>query len=340
MTNPILVQTLRGEVVENRHRGAIAVCDPNGNAVHGWGDIGALVYPRSSIKALQALPLIETGAADHYRLSRAELALACSSHNAEAAHTGAVLDWLSRLELDQNALECGPHAPLHEDTARALILVRDEAGPVHNNCSGKHAGMLTAASFLGEQTRGYIGREHPVQQRWFDALGDMAGVDMRRLPWSRDGCGIPVIAMPLASMATAFARFAAPDGLPQKRASAIERIADAIAEHPFMIAGSGRLCTQIMELTGRRVIVKTGADGVYTAALIDKNLGVAIKIDDGTREAAEVALLALLNRLGALHADELDALAGRCRVPITNTRGVITGYCEPAESWSKSDAGK
>jgi len=331
VTNPILANTLRGDVIENRHRGAIAVCDPLGRLVHGWGDTDALVYPRSAIKALQALPLVESGAADHFRLGDAELALACSSHNAELAHTEAIHDWLTRIGLGDDALECGAHPPLHDKTAAALLINHVSPGRIHNNCSGKHTGMLTTARFLGEAIHGYIEREHPAQQRWFDALGEMADLDMRKLPWSYDGCGIPVIAMPLRSMATAFARVAAPDDLGAARGGAIARITAAIAANPFMIAGTGRLCTEIMELTGRRIIVKTGADGVFTAALPEQGLGIALKIDDGTREAAEVTVLAVLEHLGALHADDLEALAMRRRVPITNTRGVLTGYREAAE---------
>jgi len=334
MNNPILVNTLRGDVIENRHRGAIAVCDPNGKLLHSWGNVDALVYPRSAIKALQALPLVETGAADNFGLSAAELALACSSPNAEPTHTETVHNWLKRIELDEDALECGAHAPLHAQTAAALIVNHQEPGRIHNNCSGKHTGMLTTARFLGEDTHGYIGREHPPQQRWLDALGEMAGVDMHKLPWSYDGCGIPVIAMPLQSMATAFARLAVPDDLSADRSDAVDRITAAIAGNPFMVAGSGRLCTEVTQLTGRRVIVKTGADGVYTAALKDKSLGVALKIDDGTTAAAEVTLLALLNHLGALHTDELETLAARGRMPIINTRGVVTGHREPSEIWS------
>ncbi len=333
MSNPVLVNTLRGDVVENRHRGAVAVCDPAGRLVHALGDVDTLVYPRSAIKMLQALPLVESGAAAHFELGDAELALACSSHNAESAHTDTVRRWLTGIGLDESALECGVHPPLHEQTARAMLLGNSEPGRIHNNCSGKHTGMLTACRFLGEETRGYIEREHPAQQRWFDALGDMAGVDMRSLPWSRDGCGIPVIAMPLVSIASAFARLAAPDDLKQRRADAVERLTRAIAAQPFMVAGSGRLCTEIMQLTGRRVLVKTGADGVYTAVLEDLQLGVALKIDDGSREAAEVSLLAVLNRLGVLRDDELEALAERRRMPISNTRGVLTGFREPAEIW-------
>jgi L-asparaginase II len=330
MSNPVLVNTWRGEVIENRHRGAIAVCDPKGRLLHGWGDVDAPVYPRSAIKALQALPLVESGAADHFQLSGAELALACSSHGGEPRHATAVRNWLTRLELDDDALECGPHAPSNDAAATALILNHTQPGRIHNNCSGKHTGMLTTARFLEEETRGYIEREHPAQRRWMDALGEMADLDMHRLPWSRDGCGIPVIAMPLKAIATAFARLATPDDLDATRASAIDRITSAIAANPFMVAGSGRLCTEVMELTGRRVIIKTGADGVYTAALRDKNLGVALKIDDGMGDAAQVAILAVLTKLDSLHVAELEALAARCRMPITNTRGVLTGYRESA----------
>lgn len=330
MSNPVLVNTLRGEVIENRHRGAIAVCDPKGRLVHSWGEVDFLVYPRSAIKALQALPLVESGAADHFQLRDAELALACSSHSAEPEHTDTIRNWLARIELDEDALECGAHAPLHVKTAESLLINHIAPGRIHNNCSGKHTGMLTISRFLAEETHGYIEREHPAQQRWFDVLGEMADIDMRSLPWSRDGCGIPVIAMPLKAIATAFARIAVPDDLPVTRGGAVDRITTAIASHPFMVAGTGKLCTQIMELTGRRVIVKGGADGVYTAVLKDQGLGVALKIDDGTGLAAEVAILAVLNHLKALHRDELDQLAERCRVPILNTRGVLTGYREPA----------
>ena len=326
MTNPVLVETWRGDVVENRHRGAIAVCDPRGRLLHSWGNVEALVYPRSSIKLLQALPLVESGAADHYRLDDAELALACSSHGAEPRHTDTVARWLERIDLDAAALECGAHAALHQATAEAMLAQHLGYSRLHNNCSGKHTAMLSTCRYLGEATQGYIEREHPAQQRWFDALGEMADIDMRRLPWNYDGCGIPVIAMPLNHIATAFARIAAPDDLPATRCSAIERLAGAIAAEPFMVAGSDRLCTSVIQQSGRRTLVKTGADGVYTAALQEKGLGVALKMDDGSGEAAQVAILSILRHLAGLHGDELTRLEDRCRPAIVNTRGVITGY--------------
>lgn len=330
MSNPVLVNASRGEMIENRHRGAIAVCDPKGRLVHAWGDVEALVYPRSAIKPLQAIPLVESGAADHFRLGDAEIALACSSHNAEPEHTDAVQNWLAGISLEEDALECGAHAPLHVKTAESLLINGIEPGKIHNNCSGKHTGMLTTSRFMEEETRCYIEREHPAQQRWFDVVGEMSDLDMRALPWNYDGCGIPVIAMPLKAIATAFARVAVPADLPATRGAAVDRITAAIASNPFMVAGTGRLCTEIMTLTGRRVLVKTGADGVYTAILQDQGLGVALKIDDGTGAAAEVAILALLQHLQALHPDDRAQLEQRCRVPIRNTRGILTGYRESA----------
>ncbi len=334
MSNPILVNTWRGEVIENRHRGAVVVCDPRGRVVMSLGNVEALVYPRSSIKALQAIPLVESGAADHFEVSEAELAMACSSHGAEPLHTQTVNNWLARIGLDHTSLACGAHAPLHAKTAEAMVANGVSANRSHNNCSGKHTGMLTTARFFGEQVQGYIEREHPAQQRWFDVLGDMSGVDMRQLPSCFDGCGIPVIAMPLASVATAFARFAVPDDLPQTRALAIQRIAQAIAAHPFMVAGTGRLCTELMDVSGPKVMVKTGADGVFAAALPEKGLGIALKIDDGSREASEVALIACLQHLNALSEDDLTRLQARWQMPIVNTRGIVTGHRKSAAVWN------
>ena len=330
MANPVLVNNLRGAQIESRHRGRVAVCDPHGKSILERGDVTLPVYPRSAIKPLQALPLIESGAADHFALGDADIALACSSHSAEAMHTGAIRDWLARIDLDEDSLECGPHPPYNEAAAAALIRAGEAPGRIHNNCSGKHTAMLTTCRFLGEETRGYIEFAHPAQQRWFDVLGEFAGVDMQRLPAGLDGCGIPVIAIPLQSIATAFARFAAPDDLAAPRRDAIERIADAIAAHPLLIDGSGRFCSEIMALTGRRVLVKGGADGVFTAAIPEQGLGIALKVDDGNGEAAEIALLAVLEQLGSLRPDELEALEERRRKPIRNTRGVVAGYREPA----------
>ena len=328
MTNPVLVNRLRGELVENRYRGAIAVSDARGKLIHRWGDTDALVYPRSAIKLLQAIPLVESGAADHYALDRARLALACSSHSAEPMHTDRVQEWLAQIGLDGDALECGADAPLDEATANHLLRQNQAFTRMHNNCSGKHTGMLTVSRFLDEPTRGYIDREHPAQQRWIDSLSAMTELDVRRLPWSYDGCGIPVIAMPLQSIAAAFARAAAPEALPAPRGQAIEALSEAIAENPLMVAGSGRLGSEIISLCGERILVKSGADGVYTATIRGQGIGIALKIDDGNGSAAEVALLAVLQHLGLLRDDESRHLEARIRVPIRNTRDILVGHLQ------------
>jgi len=334
MSNPILVNTWRGDVVENRHRGAVVVCDPRARIVFSQGDVEALVYPRSAIKALQAIPLLASGAAEHFGLSDAHIALACSSHNAEPEHINAVKVWLAQIGLDESNLECGAHAPLHTASAQRMIEQAIAPTRAHNNCSGKHVGMLTCARFHGQPTRGYIEREHPSQQAWLDVLDAMGDVQSRNLPWSHDGCGIPVVAMPLRAVATAFARFAAPDNLTPARADASQRIADAIAAQPLMVAGSGRLCSELMAITGRRVAVKTGAQGVFTASIPDMSLGLALKIDDGSKTASEVALIAALRHLNALNADEVEALRDFAFPAIRNTRHVLTGHSTPSSVWN------
>ncbi|MEM7562717.1 MAG: asparaginase [Pseudomonadota bacterium] len=326
MSNPVLVHTYRGEVIENMHRGTIAVCDPKGRLIKACGDAERLIYPRSAIKALQAIPLIETGTADHFKLNDAELAISCSSHNAEPMHIDTVNNFLNRLNLDDSALECGASAPLHNLTAENLLRQQKSPRKIHNNCSGKHTAMLACASFLGESTQGYIEREHPTQQRWLDTLGEMADIDMHRLPWNRDGCGIPVVAMPLKSIATAAARFAAPDQCSANRIDSVDRIASAIAAAPQMIGGSDTLDTRVMQITGRRLMIKGGAAGVYVAAIPDQNLGIALKIDDGNGEASGIALLELLKQLKILHPDDLDKLTDRLHIPQHNTRDFLTGY--------------
>ncbi|MEM7293772.1 MAG: asparaginase [Pseudomonadota bacterium] len=333
MANPVLVNKLRGTHVECRHRGSVAVCDIKGRLVYSHGDTEALVYPRSAIKALQALPLVESGAADHYAISQAELALACSSHGAEPEHVDAVQRWLHRIDLDAADLECGAHLPLHEPSAEALVAAGDKPSRAHNNCSGKHTGMLCSVQHLGESVLGYSELKHPAQQRWVDVMNALTDIDISRNPWGYDGCGIPVFTLPLRSVALAFARFATPVELEPVRAAAATRIAEAIAAHPFMVAGRGRLCTDLMALTGLRVMVKTGAEGVYTAALPQRGLGIALKIDDGNGLAAQVALLATLKHLGELTDEECESLAGYVEIPVLNTREVRAGALQASNVW-------
>jgi L-asparaginase II len=333
--DPVAVLVRRGDRIESVHRVVYAVADAGGALPHHEGDVWRPVFPRSSAKPLQALPLVESGAAERFALGEQELALACASHGGEPMHTEIVAAWLARIGLDPSALECGAHAPSHEPSAQRLIAQGRSPSPLHNNCSGKHAGMLTLALHLGAPVAGYIAPDHPVQQRISAALAAMSGAPLTSP--AIDGCGVPAHAMPLAGLATAMARLADPGARFDQagRAEACARIRAAMAGHPLLVAGSGRACSLIMA-AAPGVLVKTGAEGVYVAALPDQKLGVALKVADGAGRAAVVALMALLARLGAL--DPTAAALGDLAAPLLrNHAGRLVGRVEPAPGWPSFD---
>lgn len=324
-TPPTLAEVLRGSTVESVHRGMIAVADAAGTCLHAIGDVDHPIYPRSALKPIQALPLVETGALDGFGLGSEELALACASHRGEPMQVDRVSAWLGKVGLDASDLECGTHAPRDETAYRALISAGEIPSALHNNCSGKHAGFLTTARWLGEPTRGYIEREHPVQRRVIETAGALAGVDLGRAPWGRDGCGIPVLALPLQALATAMARLADPAGLPAARRGAAQRILAAMAAHPLLVDGSGGMTSQVMTVAGGTVRLKPGAEGVYAAALPTLGLGVALKIEDGAGRAAELAMITVLDRLGCFTATQRTALAAFLEPKIRTVAGRDAG---------------
>lgn len=330
--NPVLVEVLRGDTVECIHRGAAVVCDARGNVIAAWGDIARPIFPRSAIKPLQALPLVESGAADRFGCDPEELALACASHTGEPAHVEAVAAWLTRLGVGVDALECGAHMPLNRVAATALL--RRDAAPsaLHNNCSGKHAGMITTALAEDEPVAGYVGAEHPVQRRVRRVLEEMSETDLDAAPAAIDGCSIPTIAMPLAAMARAMARFGDPAGLAPARAAACARLAAAMMAHPVMVAGSGRVPSVAMT-AAPGVLVKNGAEGVYCAVLPERGLGIALKIDDGARRAAEIAIAALLRHLDVFDGAGWRAVEAVLPAVIYNRNRLVVGAVRPAPGW-------
>ena len=331
--NPIAVVVRRSGGTECRHRAAFAVTDAQGCLVLAKGDVHAAVFPRSAVKLLQAIPLIETGAAARFGLGDAEIALACASHGGEPCHTAVVESWLDRLGLTVEDLECGSHWPSHEDSARELARQGREPSAIHNNCSGKHCCFLTLARHLGEPARGYIAPSHPVQQRVGKTLATMCEVNLDACLLAIDGCGIPAWALPLSAIATGMARFADPTRLPPSRRDAVKRIAAAIAAQPHMLAGSGRICTFLAETAGDRVIAKVGAEGVFSAALIGRGLGLALKIDDGSVRAARIALVALLQELGICRTTEVPGLADITGNPLRNRAGTPVGEIAAEPGW-------
>lgn len=320
-----LVEVTRGLAVESRHLGSVAVSDADGGLVLAVGDVERPVFTRSAVKAIQSLPLVESGAADRFGFGDAELALACASHGGEPEHVAVAAGALARLGLGDKALECGAHWPLNAAAARALAA--SGAGPtaLHNNCSGKHAGFLCLACAMDMEPAGYICPDHPVQREVTAAIEALSGVELAAAPLGRDGCGAPTYAIPLSSLAYAFARFGTGRGLGPRRKAAADRLMAAAHSAPTLIAGAGRFDTEVMQLVGGAAFVKTGAEGVHAAALPSLGLGVALKIEDGARRAAETAMAAILLRLLRPSGDAADRLQAWAPRTLTNFSGEDVG---------------
>jgi L-asparaginase II len=331
MSNPVLVEVMRGGLIESRHRGAVAVVDADGAAVLALGDVDRPIFPRSAVKALQALPLVETGAADRLGLTGEELALACASHSGEADHVAAAQSMLARAGLDASALRCGAHPPIHQPSAAALYRAGGAPTALHNNCSGKHAGFLCLACALGAEPRGYVEADHPVQRAVKAAIESISGFALTDERRGIDGCSVPTWAVPLKHLALAFARFGTGLGLAPERAKAAARLRAACAAHPWHVAGTGRFCTEVMRLLGARAFVKGGAEAVYCGALPQAGLGLAVKCDDGGMRAAEVVTAALIARFVALSDAERAALERFVRPVTRNWSGIAVGSLRPTE---------
>jgi L-asparaginase II len=333
MNNPVLVDVVRGPHVESRHRGAVAVADASGRLTLSLGDVERPVFPRSAVKGLQALPLVESGAADRFGLSDAELALACASHSGEPAHAEAAVAMLAKAGRDEGCLECGAHWPMGEAAGRALAAAGGAPSARHNNCSGKHAGFVCLACALDRDPEGYVRAEHPVQEEVRAVLERLTGAPHRIEDAGIDGCSIPTYAVPLAALARGFARFGSGEGLERGTAQAAARIRGAVAAHPFMVAGTGRFDTRLMEVLGRRAFVKVGAEGVYCAAFPDLGLGVALKMDDGGVRAAESAMGALCLRFLDLDGEERAAVEALARPAMRNWNGIEVGSLRPGAAF-------
>ncbi|SFL74278.1 asparaginase [Shimia aestuarii] len=327
MVQPVpMVEIWRGDFLENTHHGHAVVCDPSGAIVESWGDPNAVILPRSSSKMLQALPLIESGAADAHGLTDQHLALACASHNGADIHTSMVRDWLSALGLGEDDLRCGPQEPADIPARNALIRCGDPACQVHNNCSGKHSGFLTLSRHLGAGPE-YIDPDHPVQKAVRDAVEETTNETSPG--YAIDGCSAPNFASTMHGMARAMAFFAAAREGQGTRATAAARLRDAMAKHPEYVAGEGRACTRLMRAMDHKVAIKTGAEAYFIAILPEQELGIALKITDGTTRAAEAAIASLLVRHGALDPDHPTA-KDYIDAPITNRRDILCGVMKPA----------
>ncbi|MER8426167.1 asparaginase [Mesorhizobium sp. M1403] len=329
MTNPVLVEVLRGAIVESAHRGAVAVFDADGKPVWEIGDTAQPVFPRSAVKAIQALPLVESGAADAYGFGDRELALACASHSGEPPHVELARVMLAKAGLDETALECGAHWPSSHGATLALARAGSVPNALHNNCSGKHSGFLCTCVHSGIAHRGYVKAGHASQEMVREAMQAVTGAAHDADHRGTDGCSIPTYAVPLRSFALGFARMATGASFEPVRARAAKRLLSACMAEPFFVAGTGRSDVAMMEAAPGRIFAKGGAEGVHCAALPELGLGIALKCDDGAGRATEVMLAAVLSKL--LHADQPLAakLIEQANPPIESRIGAKVGALRP-----------
>jgi len=336
----ILVEVVREPLVEDLHRGDIAVVDADGRLLQWCGEPARKVsFWRSSGKPFQAMPLVESGAADHWGFSEADMAVCCASHAAEPVHQQQVLSVLTKAGLTTDVLRCGAHPPLDREEAAALIRRGEEPGALHSNCSGKHAGMCALAQHLGLSPEGYLEAEHGVQKLILENVTVMTDLPRSQIAIGIDGCGVPVFGLPVYSMALAYARLADPGGLPVPKQAAAERVYRAMTTHPHLIAGRNRFDTVLMQVAPG-IVSKGGAAGICciglsperaaTAGLGPHGVGIALKIEDGNNDVPRSsAAIEALVQLGVLSEGERDALRQFHRPAVRNVAGRAVGQVRP-----------
>jgi L-asparaginase II len=328
----LIARDLRGGKTENWHQGAIAVVTPEGELVASVGDPDLPAFMRSAAKPFQAMPLVTAGGVERFRLGMADLALICSSHSGTEAHTERAASLLGRAGRSVEDLLCGSHLPFDAHSRRALRESGEAPTPLHNNCSGKHAGMLSSCVLLGLPIEDYIASEHPLQRLLLAEMARWAGLAADEIDVGIDGCSLPTFLMPLRGAARAYAGLADPAaaGHDAELSAAAAQVVEAMTGVPEMVAGPGRFTTRLMQATGGRVLGKEGAQGYYSLAVRGPvALGIAVKVADGDLRCRDGVVIDVLRQLGALSAVEFEELAEFHRVPITNRRGFVVGEVVP-----------
>ncbi|MEK4484448.1 asparaginase [Psychrobacillus sp. FSL H8-0484] len=324
-----LVDVIRGGIVESEHWGHIAVVNSEGELIYSSGDPNRVTFARSSMKPLQAIPIVETGAADFYKLSPADLSLACASHNGEDQHTNRVRTILKTLDLTTDSLKCGTHPPRWQEKYEELMKSGKEVSAEYNNCSGKHSGMLTTAKFMEESLEDYYKTDHPVQKRIIEVISDLCEIPVDEVEIGIDGCGVPVHGIPLKKLALGFAKLANPSALPDKRKTAIKRITSAMMAEPEMVGGTDRFCTDFMRIEEGRMFGKAGAEGVYCIGDIETGIGIALKIEDGNGRATSSVAVEVLKQLNLLDEKQSELLQDYHYPKLKNARQEVIGQLRP-----------
>jgi len=323
-----LLQSTRGDIVETIQRGPVGAVDAGGRLLAGAGDPDAWSYMRSSAKPLQATELVQSGAAERFDLTGPLLAVCCASHNGEPGHVEAVRTVLARAEVPESALQCGVHAPVYQPAAAALWRAGGEPSAVHNNCSGKHAGMLATARALGAPLDSYLSIDHPVQQGILTNVAALSGVPREHIVVGIDGCSAPVHGLPMRAMARAYARLADPHSAPSY-APTLELLANAMATHPWYVDGTDGPDTLLMERAGGRLTVKSGTEGVLCVAVRGAGVGLAIKMESGRNQWSHAVAIEALRQLDLLSASEIEAMGDLAHPVVRNHRRLRAGDVRP-----------
>ncbi|MGE5676362.1 MAG: asparaginase [Mycobacterium leprae] len=341
----IVVEQTRGPLVENIYRGDAAVVDANGRLLMHVGDAGKTTFWRSSAKPIQAMPVILSGAATAFGFETRHLAMFCASHNGEPIHTTTVLDAMRLAGVSPDLLQCGPQIPYDAETAAAMATAGEAPAPIHNNCSGKHSGMLAMGKHLGLPLNDYMNPRSDLQRLILANVADVVGLPEAEIAIGIDGCGVPVFGMPIFNMAYAYARLSEPERMPEGKAGAARQLRDAMMAHPYNVAGRNRICTKLMSLPGDRFVAKSGAEGVYCIGLLPKTvaaspvlramgvtggIGIAVKAEDGHKDVRHLMLVEILRQLGVLTDSDLEALAPYRSIPVRNWAGTLVGEMRPA----------
>lgn len=323
--NNLLVEVYRDSHVESKHNGTIVVVNDRGETIGYVGDPKREIFARSSMKLFQVIPAIEAGVIEKYSLSSNDISLFCASHSGEEIHTSAVQRNLQKASLTISALKCGTHPPLHVPTYEQKLKRGQTFSPIHNNCSGKHTGMLLTAMVQNEETETYYQIGHPVQQRILQAISQICEYPAELIQIGVDGCGVPVHRIPMYNIALGYANFAAAEKFDEPRKKAIRTMVQSIIEAPEMIGGTNRFCTDLIRVCNGKLIAKSGAEGVYCVGHLEKKLGIVVKIDDGNPRASYPSVMEVLRQLALITDEEYEQLKNYAQPDVLNVRGEVVG---------------
>ena len=333
MKSEILAEVIRGETIESIHRGHLIILNGNGETLFKTGNPETVTFFRSAAKALQVIPCLTSGAADHFNFGEKEIALACASHSGEKIHTTLAAEMLEKAGLSEQDLKCGSHQPFHEPTLDDMIRRGEEPTQIHNNCSGKHSAMLAFAKFIGADIATYEHFDNPIQQKILETISLFTETPIDEIKIATDGCCAPNFAVSVKAMARSFVKIVnPPNDFDNKLKTACRKIVEAKTKFPELIGGTERLDTLLMQAGRGKFISKIGAEGVWLCGVLPsetfpRGLGIALKIEDGDdKRARAVISVEILRQLGIFDAETLQTLSP---MPIKNRRGETVGRVQP-----------